>query len=141
VKSAGRVRPAALLKWVIVALFAAQLVVAAPHLENTVATMLVAPNLTYPDKMYVQWRDVYVLLDFVRRETPPTAVILMNQDDRPEFDQYFLFPRRVIYGNAGALAGNPQITYVLITDHYPEFAVVGHKIMMDDVHGLYRLEK
>ncbi|MCL4393966.1 MAG: hypothetical protein M1482_04020 [Chloroflexi bacterium] len=103
--------------------------------------MLIAPSLTYTDKMYVQWRDVYVLLDFVSRETPPTAVILMPEDERPEFDQYFLFPRRVIYGNDAALRDNPQIDYVLIVGEYPQFAVEGSRIMLDGTHGLVRLDK
>jgi hypothetical protein len=65
----------------------------------------------------------------------------MKDDGRPEFDQYFLFPRRVIYGDADALRCNPQVEYVLITDNYPQFPVSGTKKMMDGIHGLYELQK
>ncbi len=128
-----------LIRWTIAAFFAAQVVLAIPHFQNALEPLLTVPNISYADKMHIQWGAVYDQLDFVRRETPADAVILMKDDGRPEFDQYFLFPRRVIYGDADALRANPQIGYVLITDGYPQFPARGEKKMLDDAHGLYVL--
>ncbi len=125
----------------VAALFAAQILLAIPPLQSAVATLMIAPNLSYTDKMYIRWGAVFAQLDFVRRETPPDAVILMKKDDRPEFDRYFLFPRQIIYGDAQALQNNPQVQYVLITDDYPAFPVDGSKVLMDNSHGLYRLTR
>jgi hypothetical protein len=125
----------------VAAFFAAQVVLAIQPMQNAVALLLIAPNLSDTDKMYIRWGDVFAQLDFIRRETPPDAVILMKKDDRPEFDQYFLFPRRVIYGDAEALQSNPQVEYVLITDNYPQFPIDGVKILMDNAHGLYWLAR
>lgn len=125
----------------VAAFFGAQVLLAIQPMQSAAATLMIAPNLTYTDKMYIRWGDVFSQLDFIRRETPPDAVILMKKDDRPEFDQYFLFPRQVIYGDAEALQSNPQIGYVLITDNYPQFPVAGVKILKDDAHGLYWLAR
>jgi hypothetical protein len=119
--------------------FAAQVIIAIPRFQDALFPLLTVPNISYTDKMYIQWRDIFVLLDFVRRETPENAVILMKEDGRPQFDLYFLFPRHLIYGNADAIANNPQVEYVLITDNYPQFSVDGVKKMMDDTHGLFEL--
>ena len=135
-----RVVPA-LAAGLLAAFFTAQVLLAVPSFQSAVATLMAAPNLTYTDKMYIRWGDIFAQLDFVRRETPPDAVILMKKDDRPEFDQYFLFPRRVIYGDAASLQSNPQIQYVLIADDYPAFPVSGAKVLMDGTHGLYRLTR
>ncbi len=125
----------------IAAFFAAQFLLAIPHLQNVSEPLRTVPNISDADKMRIQWGALFDRLDFVRRETPPNAVILMPEDGRPEFDQYFLFPRRVIYGDADALRDNPQVEYVLITDNYPPFPVRGEKMMLDDAHGLYRLQR
>jgi len=130
-----------LVRWIIAAFFAAQVVIAIPRSQDAIAPLLIAPNLTYTDKMYIQWGDLFVLLDFIRRQTPPDAIILMKDDQRPQFDQYFLFPRRVIYGDANALRDNPQVQYLLIARDYPQFPVSGTRIMLDDTHGLYRLQR
>ncbi len=123
------------------AFFAAQVIIAIPHLQNAIEPLQTVPNISDADKMRIQWGDLFDQLDFIRRETPANAVILMPEDGRPEVDQYFLFPRRVIYGDADALRDNPQVEYVLITDNYPSFPVRGEKMMLDDAHGLYRLQR
>jgi hypothetical protein len=128
-------------KWSMVLFFAAQLILAVPHLLTAVEPFQTVPNITYVEKMRIQWGGIFDLLDFVRRETPENAVILMKEDGRPEFDQYFLFPRRVVYGTAEALRNDPPIDYVLVDDGYPQFPVSGSKIMMDDTHGLFKLQK
>ena len=138
----ARQRPRrSLIRLMITVFFAAQVIIAIPRFQDALFPLLTVPNISYTDKMYIQWRDVFVLLDFIRHETPENAVILMKQDDRPQFDQYFLFPRRVIYGDAATLANNPQIEYVIITNHYPQFPVNGDKKMMDDTHGLFELAR
>ncbi len=130
----------ALIRGMIAAFFAAQVILAIPHFQNALEPLLTVPNISYADKMRIQWGAVYDQLDFIRRDTPADAVILMKDDGRPEFDQYFLFPRHVIYGDAAALRANPQIGYVLITDGYPQVPVIGEKKMLDDAHGLYELQ-
>ena len=125
----------------IIALFlAAQVAIAIPRFQDALFPLLTVPNITYTDKMYIQWREIFVLLDFVRRETPENATILMKEDGRSQFDEYFLFPRHLIYGNADALTNNPQVEYVLISDDYPQFPVNGVKKMIDDTHGLFEVK-
>ena len=130
-----------LARWSVAAFFAAQVVIAIPHLQDAIEPLRTLPTISYADKMRIQWGAVFDLLDFIRRETPENAIILMKEDGRPEFDQYFLFPRRVIYGDANALRRNPQVEYVLITDNYPQFPVNGTRKMLDGTHGLYELQK
>lgn len=121
--------------------FAIQVVLGMPNLQAEVQPFLTVPNITYAEKMHIQWGAVFDVMDFVRRETPRNAVILMKDDGRPEFDQFFLFPRRVIYGDEEKLLLNPQINYVVIGDGYPQFPVDGIRIMLDDTHGLYELQR
>jgi hypothetical protein len=137
-----RQRPLRSLTGLMIAVFfATQVIIAIPRFQDALFPLLTVPNISYTDKMYIQWGDVFVLLDFVRRETPENAVILMKEDGRPEFDQYFLFPRGVIYGDAATLANNPQVEYVIITDNYPQFPVSGTKKMMDETHGLFEVRR
>ena len=131
----------ALVGWAVVLFFAAQVWLAIPHLQTALEPFQTVPNISYTEKMHIQWGAIFDVLYFVRRETPENAVILMKEDGRPEFDQYFLFPRRVIYGDSDALRNNPQVDYVLIGDGYPQFPVVGARRMMDDTHGLYELQR
>jgi hypothetical protein len=130
-----------LVKWGLVLFFATQVVLGIPNLQTAVQPYLTVPYISYAEKMHIQWGRIFDLMDFIRRETPENAVILMNDDGRPEFDQYFLFPRRVIYGDAKALLNNDQIEYVLVNDGYPPFPVDGIKIMLDDTHGMYELHR
>ena len=134
-------RVRALVRWGVVLFFAAQVLLAVPQLQSIVEPFLTVPNITYAQKMHIQWGAIFDLLYFVRRVTPENAVILMKEDGRPEFDQYFLFPRRVIYGDATAVSSNPQVGYVLIGDGYPQIPVYGSRIMMDETHGLYELQR
>ena len=128
-------------RWCLVLFFAAQVYLAIPFLQASIQPLQAAPDISFVEKMHIQWGAIFDLLDFVRRETPETAVILMKDDGRPEFDQYFLFPRRVVYGGADVLQENSQIDYVLVDDGYPQFPVIGSKMMLDETHGLYKVQR
>ncbi len=129
------------LKWGLILLFATQVGFGIPNLQTAVEPFLTVPAIGYAEKMHIQWGPIFDLLYFISRETPENAVILMKDDGRPEFDQYFLFPRRVVYGGADALLHDRQIGYVLIDDGYPQFPVIGTKLMLDDTHGLFKLQR
>jgi hypothetical protein len=121
----------------IAAFFAAQIIIAIPHFQNIITPLQTVPNISDADKMRIQWGEVYDQLDFIRRETPDNTVILMKDDGRPEFDQYFLYPRRVIYDDKP----HDQADYIFIEENYPPFPVVGEKKMLDARHGLIKLQR
>jgi hypothetical protein len=121
----------------IAAFFAAQIIIAIPHFQNIITPLQTVPNISDADKMRIQWGEVYEQLDFIRRETPENATILMKDDGRPEFDQYFLYPRRVIYDTKPHV----QAEYIFVQENYPPFPVVGEKKMLDATHGLIRVQR
>ena len=95
------------------------------------------PNISDDDKMRIQWGEVYNQLDFIRRETPDNAVIQMKDDGRPEFDQYFLYPRRVIYDDKP----HGEAEYLFVEENYPPFPVSGEKKMLDLTHSLIKIQR
>jgi hypothetical protein len=123
--------------WAIAAFFAAQFVIAIPHFQNILEPLRTVPNISDADKLRIQWGDVFDQLDFIRSETPDNAVIQMKEDGRPEFDQYFLYPRRVIYDDKP----NAQAEYIFVQENYPPFPVIGDKRMLDATHGLIRVQR
>ena len=125
------------LRLTIAAFFAAQFVIAIPHFQNILEPLRTVPNISDTDKMRIQWGYVFDQLDFIRRETPDNAVIQMKEDGRPEFDQYFLYPRRVIYDDKP----HAQAEYIFVQENYPPFPVIGDKKMLDATHGLIRVQR
>ena len=86
------------------------------------------------------WGVHFPLMQFVQHQTPDDAVLLLD----PYYgavDIYFLYPRRVLHGNAGTLRRHPEIQYVVINDRgFPDFPVAGSKIMLNENLGLYKLD-
>lgn len=123
--------------YLIAAFFAAQIIIAVPHFQKIIEPLQTVPTISDDTKMRIQWGEVYNQLDFIRRETPDGATILMKENGRPEFDQYFLYPRRVIYGDKP----NVQAEYIFVQENYPPFPVVGEKKMLDATHGLIRVQR
>lgn len=123
--------------WAIAAFFAAHIIIAIPHFQNIIAPLQTVPNISDTDKMHIQWGEVFDQLDFIKRETPDNATILMKENGRPEFDQYFLYPRRVIYDDEPDV----QAEYIFVEENYPPFPVVGEKKMLDATHGLIRMQR
>ena len=126
-----------LFHWAITAFFAAQVIIAIPHFQNIIEPLQTVSDISDVDKMRIQWGEVYDQLDFIRRETPDNAVILMKDDGRPEFDQYFLYPRRVIYDDKPHV----EAEYIFIEINFPPFPVVGEKKMLDATHGLIKVQR
>lgn len=129
------------LAWCTVALFAAQAVAAFPQFELAAATYADHPAWSNSDKLHAKWGAYYDLMNFIQRETPSDAVILMDNTAREQIDLYFLYPRKPVYGDEAFFRAHPEIGYVVVTSYFPNFEVHGQVVMMDDHSGLYRVQR
>ncbi len=126
----------------IVALFAAQVAAGLPATVSAVSAPMQFPNRSDDEKMRIAWESYYDLVQFVQAKTSGDAILLFE----PKFyyasvNLYFLYPRKLIYGDEATLRSHPEIDYVVISDGYPAFPVPGEKMMLDDKQGLYRILK
>lgn len=128
--------------WVIVLLFLAQVMIAIPVIQHTWIGPLQYPNRTYEQKMRAVWGTYFDFMQFIQTATPNTSVLLLDPNHLYlSLNLYFLYPRRLIYGDEKTLHKHPEVDYVVIIEGFPNFPVNGEKIMFDDKHGLYRIFK
>ena len=135
----GLLRPAG--AWVITALFAVQVAIVIPQWSSGLQPLIESPNRSDDDKMHIKWPGYYDLVHFIAQETPEDAIILMDNNARVQVDLYFLYPRRLVYGGVETFRAHPEIEYVVATEDFPDFPVVGEKRMMNDKLGLYKIQR
>ncbi|MBI5031859.1 MAG: hypothetical protein HZB51_15120 [Chloroflexi bacterium] len=126
----------------IITLFVGQFVIGIPAIVTAMSAPLQNPNRSYEEKMRGVWGDYFDLMQFIQTKTSDNAVILID----PKYQYailnlYFLHPRKLIYGSEAVLQSHSEIDYVLISEDFPDFAVAGEKIMLDDKQGLYKVRK
>ncbi len=129
-----------LIAFAIVVVFLAQIVNALSPAQSVWAGVLQKLDQSYEQKMHDVWGAYFDFMQFVQTTTPDTSVLLF--DSKYYFatlNLYFLYPRKLIYGNEETLHSHPEINYVVISDGFPNFPVAGEKIMFDDKQGLYRI--
>lgn len=130
--------------WLIALLFLAQVIAAIPIVRSMWEGPLQNPNWTYEQKMRSVWgwSSHFDFMLFVQAKTPETATLLFDPHYRfITLNLYFLYPRKLIYGNEETLRKHPETDYVVISEGFPNFPINGEKMMFDDKHGLYRIYK
>jgi hypothetical protein len=126
--------------WGVVGLFVAQILVALPWFVSSLAPLVENPNRSYDEKMRIKWGDYYDLVQFIQKETPNNAVLLIDSNSHINIDLYFLYPRQLYYGDKQDLVQHP-IEYVILTGELPAPAVEGERMMLDDKRGLIRVRR
>jgi hypothetical protein len=125
-------------------LFLVHVTMAVPVVQSTWEGPLLEPNRTYEQKMRLVWgwSPHFDFMQFVQANTPDHSVLLFDPNYRyATITLYFLYPRKIVYGNEETLRKRPEIDYVVISEGFPSFSVSGERIMFDDKHGLYRIYK
>jgi hypothetical protein len=130
-----------LVRLAIASLFVAQIGLAAPWIVNLISPLIQNPNWSYDQKMRSRWGEYYDLMSFLQQHTSADAVILLPPRPNANMDPYFLYPRKLIYGDESALQEHPEIDYIAIDGEFPQFAVDGEKVMSNGQYGLYRLRR
>ena len=114
-------------------LFIGQVMSVVPTVQSTWAGPLQDPKRSYEQKMRSVWGSYFDFIQFVQTRTPDTSVLLFDSKYYyATLNLYFLYPRKLIYGNEETLRSHPEINYVVISDGFPNFPVAGEKIMFDD---------
>jgi hypothetical protein len=132
----------AIAAYIIAALFVIQIADGLPAIQATLSKSLGTSNRSFADKMRTEWGTFFDLMQLVQDQTPVNAVLLFDSHYAfSSVNLYFLFPRTLIYGDEETLHTHPEIGYVVISENYPQFSVPGEKIMVDERHGLYKVQK
>ena len=126
----------------IAALFVFQVAAGLPTIVSAVSAPLQFPDRSVDEKLRMEWGSFYDLMQYVQVKTPTNAVLLFapNYQYRA-VDLYFLYPRKLLYGDEATLHSHPEIDYVVISDGYPTFPVPGERTMLDSTQGLYGIFK
>jgi len=130
----------ALTAWIIGGLFVAHLGLGLVTNLTFLSPIIENPARTYDEKMQVKWGAYYASVRFVKEGTPEDAAILVGPGWNDTMDLYFLFPRHLFYGGEQVLQAHPEIGYIVVNGNFPDFAITGQKIMLDDQHGLIQIQ-
>jgi hypothetical protein len=128
--------------WLVVGMLTIHLIAGLFNLTARASPLFVSSALTFPELLQSDSRVAFDQVEFIRKQTPEQAVLLLGPKWYPQHALYFLYPRRLFFGGAGILAQHPEIEYVIIDDPgYPNFAVDGDKVMLDAERGLYKIRR
>jgi hypothetical protein len=111
------------------------------NLAYQVTPVVAHPNLSYDDKLLNQLGTSYEIVRFLQKETPQDAALLLPPGSNSSIDRYFLFPRKLYYGDITVLQEHPEIEYVVISDRSVDLEVVGDRKMLDAKRGVIRIRK
>ncbi len=123
-------------------LFVLQVMLGLAQFQWNLTEPLLEPNRTTEEKFRSAWGTFFDVVQFVKTQTPPDAVILIDSEYiYHNLMLYFLYPRRLLFGGESVFRANSEIGFILITDGYPDYAVTGETKMLDDSHGLLRVSR
>ncbi len=129
------------LAWGVAIFVLVHLAVSVPILVGHLNPILENPGRSYDEKIQMKWGPDYTVVSFILKNTPENATILMEHALYGAPEQYFLFPRKLLYGGEETLRTHPEITYIVIDHDFPNFYVNGEKILMDDQRGLIKVRR
>ena len=107
-----------------------------------VATLIQEPDLSYDEKMKRHWGEkFYEMIEYIQQSTPEKSVLLLGPGWYGTPERSMLYPRQLYFGGEQALRAHPEIQFVVLQDNFPNFAVNGEKLLLDQTRGLIKIRR